>query len=127
VSEEAGVKEVAEFVDRAETAKADGEPRVEGAVRELAHKLYSLGIDVEPSVLASYVEKFGEGAFDVVVRDVAKALAASYRVPYAAGEVEELVKKYGLEQAAAALKAAKEEAAARGEDVREVLRRLLQQ
>jgi len=94
-------------------------------VRELAHRLYSLGIDVEPSVLASYMEKYGEEAFDAVVREVAKALAASYRVPYAAGEVEELVKKYGVEQASAALKAAKEEA--RGEDVREVLRRLLNQ
>jgi len=41
-------------------------------------------------------------------------------------DLEELVKKYGLEQASAALKAAKEEAA-RGEDVREVLRRLLNQ
>jgi len=111
----------------AEAAEAGREPHVDAAVRELAHKLYSLGIDVEHSVLVSYVEKFGEGAFDAVVRDVAKALAASYRVPYAAGEVEELVKKYGLEQASAALKAAKEEAAARGEDVREVLRRLLQQ
>jgi len=101
------------------------EPRVEMTVHELAQRLYSLGIDVEPSVLATYVEKFGGEAFDAVVRDVAKALAASYRVPYAAGEVEELVKKYGLEQASAALKAAMEEAA-RGEDVREVLRRFLQ-
>jgi len=73
------------------------------------------------------VEKYGEGTFDAVVRDVAKALAASYRVPYADSEVEELVKKYGLEQASAALRAAKEKAAARGEDVREVLRRLLHQ
>jgi len=123
VGDEAGVKEVAEAVRRAETGRG---PRVEGAVRELAHKLYSLGIDVEPSVLATYVEKYGEEAFDAVVREVAKALAASYRVPYAAGEVEELVKKYGLEQASVALKAAKEEAA-RGEDVREALRRLLNQ
>jgi len=125
VGEEAGVKEVAEAVKQ-HVAEAGRGPHVEAAVRELAHRLYSLGIDVEHSVLASYVEKFGEGAFDVVVRDVAKALAASYRVPHAASEVEELVKKYGLEQASAALKAAKEEAA-RGEDVREVLRRLLNQ
>jgi len=102
------------------------EPHIDVAVRELAHRLYYLGIDVEPSVLAAYVEKYGGEAFDAVVREVAKALAASYRVPYAAGEVEELVKKYGLEQASAALKAAKEEAA-RGEDVREVLKRLLNQ
>jgi len=123
VGEEAGAKEVAEPVSRAEAGR---EPRVDAAVRELAHRLYSLGIDVDPSVLASYVEKYGEGAFDVVVRDVAKALAASYRVPYAAAEAEELVKKYGVEQASAALRAAKEEAAG-GEDVREVLRRLLNQ
>jgi len=110
----------------AEAAEAGRGPRVEEAVRELAQRLYSLGIDVEPSVLVNYVEKYGGEAFDAVVRDVAKALAASYRVPYAAGEVEELVKKYGLEQASVALKAAKEEAA-RGEDVRQVLRRLLQQ
>jgi len=108
-------------------AEAGREPHVDEAVRELTHKLYSLGIDVEPSVLVSYVEKYGGEAFDVVVRDVAKALAVSYRVPHAAGEAEELIKKYGLEQASAALKAAKEETAARGEDVREVLRRLLQQ
>jgi len=99
---------------------------VEAAERELAHRLYSLGIDVEPSVLAAYVERYGEKAFDAVVRDVAKALAASYRVLYAAGEAEELIKKYVLEQASAALRAAKE-AAARGEDVREVLRHILQQ
>jgi len=110
---------------RAEAAEAGREPRVEAAARELAHRLYSLGIDVEPSVLASYVEKYGEEAFDAVVRDVAKALAASYRVPYAAAEAEELIKKYGVEQASAAIKAAKE--AARGEDVREVLRRMLNQ
>jgi len=123
VGEEAGVKEVTASVGRGEAGRG---PRVEGAVRELAHRLYSLGIDVDPSVLASYVEKFGEEAFDAVVREVAKALAASYRVPYAAAEAEELVKKYGVEQASAALKAAKE-AAARGEDVREALRRLLNQ
>jgi len=99
---------------------------VEAAVRELAQRLYSLGIDVEPSVLAAYVEKYGEEAFDAVVREVAKALAASYRVPYAAAEAEELIKKYVLEQVSAALRAAKE-AAAGGEDVREVLRCLLQQ
>ena len=110
----------------AEAAEASRVPHVDEAVRELAHRLYSLGIDVEPSVLASYVEKYGGKAFDAVVRDVAKALAASYRVPYAAAEAEELVKKYGLEQASAALKAAKEEVAS-GEDVREVLRRLLNQ
>jgi len=123
VGDEAGVKEIVEAVRRAEAGR---EPRVEEAVRELAHRLYSLGIDIEPSVLATYVEKYGGETFDAVVREVAKALAASYRVPYAAGEVEELIKKYGLEQASAALKAAKE-AAARGEDVKEVLRRLLNQ
>ena len=108
------------------TAEAGREPHVETAMHELAQRLYSLGIDVEHSVLASYVEKFGEGAFDAVVRDVAKALAASYRVPYAAGETEKLIKRYGLEQVSAALKAAREEAA-RGEDVRDVLRRLFNQ
>jgi len=130
VGEEASIKEVASSVSRPVSEAAEAgkqvEPRVEAAVRELAQRLYSLGIDVEPSVLAAYVEKYGGEAFDAVVKDVAKALAASYRVPYAAAEVEELVKRYGLEQASAALKAAKEEAA-RGEDVREVLRRLLQQ
>jgi len=39
-------------------------------------------------------------------------------------EIEALIKKYGLEQASAALKAAKE---ARGEDMREFLKRLLNQ
>jgi len=117
---------VAEAAGAIAEASQQIEPHIEAAVRELANRLYSLGIDVEPSVLASYVEKYGGEAFDAVVREVAKALAASYRVPYAASEVEELVKKCGLEQASAALKAAKEEAA-RGEDVREVLRRLLNQ
>jgi len=72
---------------------ASREPHVEAAERELTHRLYSLGIDVEPSVLAAYVERYGEKAFNAVVRDVAKALAASYRVPYAAGEAEELMKE----------------------------------
>jgi len=128
VSEEASSvsRLVTEATGAATETSQQVEPHIEAIVRELAHRLYSLGIDVEPSVLAAYVEKYGGEAFDTVVRDVAKALAASYRVPHAAGEVEELVKKYGLEQASAALKAAKEEAA-RGEDVREVLRRLLNQ